>query len=117
EEIDIIGYTNVSKRWHSSVLLTKIQEAIHTAHDLMDQVIRAKVAKDANNKRKWEDDHGGNSCQQQNKRHEVVRVYAAGSSDNKGKKIHHEVLPIHGEHKELKELSGPKHHYGYVPPQ
>ncbi|GJX94995.1 reverse transcriptase domain-containing protein [Tanacetum coccineum] len=58
---------------------TKIQEAIRMAHKLMDQVVRAKAAKDADNKRKWEDDQEGNHCQQQNKRHEVVRVYAAGT--------------------------------------
>nr|GEZ13356.1 hypothetical protein [Tanacetum cinerariifolium] len=63
---------------------TKIQEAIRMAHDLMDQVIRSKVGKDVENKRKWEDDQGGYSCHQQNKRREVVRVYAGGSSDKKG---------------------------------
>ncbi|GJX06955.1 hypothetical protein Tco_0194887 [Tanacetum coccineum] len=62
---------------------TKTKEAICMAHDLMDQVIRAKVANDADNKRKWEDDQGGNSCQQQNKGREVVKVYAVGSSDKK----------------------------------
>ncbi|GJS32852.1 reverse transcriptase domain-containing protein [Tanacetum coccineum] len=54
------------------------------AHNLMDQFVRAKVAKDANNKKKWEDEHGGNPYQQQNMRRDVVRVYAVGSSDKKG---------------------------------
>ncbi|GJV59128.1 hypothetical protein Tco_1465228 [Tanacetum coccineum] len=56
-ELTSFGAPNVSKSWHCSVL-----EAIRMAHDLMDQVVRAKVEKDANNKRKWEDDQGGNSC-------------------------------------------------------
>ncbi|GJZ48580.1 putative reverse transcriptase domain-containing protein [Tanacetum coccineum] len=55
------------------------------ARDLMDQVIRqrAKVTKNANNKRKWEGDHGRSSSQQQNKRHKVIRAHAAGPSNNK----------------------------------
>ncbi|GJZ43130.1 hypothetical protein Tco_0590385 [Tanacetum coccineum] len=51
------------------------------AHKLMDQVVRAKASTDADNKRKWEDNQEGNHCQQQNKRHEVVRVYAGGTSN------------------------------------
>ncbi|GJX36875.1 putative reverse transcriptase domain-containing protein [Tanacetum coccineum] len=35
---------------------------------------------DANNKRKWENDHGGNSSQQ---RHKVIRAHAVGPSDKK----------------------------------
>ncbi|GJT72514.1 putative reverse transcriptase domain-containing protein [Tanacetum coccineum] len=61
--------------------LSKIQEEIHMAHKLMDQVVRAKASTDADNKRKWEDNQEGNHCQQQNKRHEVVRVYAGGTSN------------------------------------
>ncbi|GJX43949.1 hypothetical protein Tco_0260625 [Tanacetum coccineum] len=56
----------------------------------MDQVVRAKVAKDANNKRKWEDGQRRNSSQ--NKRHEVVRAYDIGSSDKKG---YAETLPLY----------------------
>ncbi|GJV91908.1 reverse transcriptase domain-containing protein, partial [Tanacetum coccineum] len=63
---------------------TKIQEAIRLAHDLMDQVGRAKAAKDADNKRKWEDDQEGNHCQHQNKRHEVVKVYVTGTCNKTG---------------------------------
>ncbi|GKC76031.1 hypothetical protein Tco_1126805, partial [Tanacetum coccineum] len=51
------------------------------AYNFMDQVIRAKVGKDAYNKIKWKDDQRRNSGQ--NKRHEVVKAYAAGSSDKK----------------------------------
>ncbi|GKC52265.1 hypothetical protein Tco_1075010 [Tanacetum coccineum] len=56
------------------------------ARDLMDQVIRqrAKVTKNANNKRKWEGDHVRSSSQQQNKRHKVIRAHAAGPSNKKG---------------------------------
>ncbi|GJX80873.1 hypothetical protein Tco_0329022, partial [Tanacetum coccineum] len=59
------------------------------AHNLMDQVVQIKVAKDADNKRKWEDDQGRNFGQ--NKRHEVVRVYVIGSSD---KKRYAQTLPL-----------------------
>ncbi|GJY17129.1 hypothetical protein Tco_0388620 [Tanacetum coccineum] len=54
---DIQGKVTASKP-------TKTQEAIRLVHDLMDQVVRAKVVKDADNKRKWEDDRGRNSDQQ-----------------------------------------------------
>ncbi|GJZ25271.1 hypothetical protein Tco_0562730 [Tanacetum coccineum] len=64
-----------SKNWHCF-------DAIRIAYDLIDQVVRAAVARDADNKRKWEDDQRRNSGQ--NKRHEVVRAYVARSSDNKG---------------------------------
>nr|GEW70255.1 copia protein [Tanacetum cinerariifolium] len=50
--------------------LTKIYEEIRMTCNLMDQVIRAKAAKDAGNKRKWEDEHGGNPYQQQEARSE-----------------------------------------------
>ncbi|GJV80863.1 hypothetical protein Tco_1516733 [Tanacetum coccineum] len=46
---------------------------IRMAYDLMDQVMRAKAAKNVNNRRKWEDNHSGNVGHQQNKRHEVKR--------------------------------------------
>ncbi|GJX84048.1 hypothetical protein Tco_0333529, partial [Tanacetum coccineum] len=36
---------------------TKIQEAVRKAHELADQLILSNDAKDADNKRKWEDDH------------------------------------------------------------
>ncbi|GJV29991.1 reverse transcriptase domain-containing protein [Tanacetum coccineum] len=48
---DIQGKVTASKP-------TKIQEAICMAHVLMDQVVRAKVAKDVDNKRKWEYEQG-----------------------------------------------------------
>nr|GEU51909.1 hypothetical protein [Tanacetum cinerariifolium] len=57
--LELVGRGNY-RRWP-----TKIQEAIRMAHDLMDQVVRAKAAKDADNKIKWEDDQEGNHCQRQ----------------------------------------------------
>ncbi|GJW01211.1 hypothetical protein Tco_1556462 [Tanacetum coccineum] len=47
-------------------------------------VVRAKVAKNAGNKRKWEDNQKGNFGQQQNKRHEVVRAYTVRPNDKRG---------------------------------
>ncbi|GKG61633.1 hypothetical protein Tco_0621342, partial [Tanacetum coccineum] len=37
-----------------------------------------KMAKNSNDKRKWEGDHGGSSSRQQNKRHKVIGAHAAG---------------------------------------
>nr|GEU48214.1 hypothetical protein [Tanacetum cinerariifolium] len=71
-ETELWNFSGLTKDIQGKVIasnLTKIQEAIHMLHDLMDQVVRAKVSKDANNKRNWEDDHGRNSDQQRNKRH------------------------------------------------
>ncbi|GKD27292.1 hypothetical protein Tco_1233506 [Tanacetum coccineum] len=57
---------------------TAIHSVIRMAYDLMDQVMRAKAAKNVNNRRKWEDNHSGNVGHQQNKRYEVVRAYIVG---------------------------------------
>ncbi|GKA11094.1 reverse transcriptase domain-containing protein [Tanacetum coccineum] len=58
EGTDIVGYT---RRFQELALLypgmlIKIQEAIRMAHDLRDQAVIAKAIKDADNKRKWEDE-------------------------------------------------------------
>ncbi|GJR86530.1 hypothetical protein Tco_0210541 [Tanacetum coccineum] len=45
---------------------------------------KSQGRKDADNKRKWEDEQGGNPYQQQTKRREVVRAYVVGSCDKKG---------------------------------
>ncbi|GJU61770.1 putative reverse transcriptase domain-containing protein [Tanacetum coccineum] len=52
----------------------RIGEAIRMAHDLMDQVARAKAARNGENKRKYKDNHRKNFGQQ-NKRQEVMRAY------------------------------------------
>ncbi|GJZ95171.1 hypothetical protein Tco_0667374 [Tanacetum coccineum] len=54
------------------------------AHALMDQIVRAKVAKNVNNKRKWEDNQRVNFGKQQNKRLEVVKAYNASPNGKKG---------------------------------
>nr|GFC76769.1 hypothetical protein [Tanacetum cinerariifolium] len=91
EGTDIVGYTRCFKELAllclgmvTSSNPTVSQEEIRMAHDLLDQVVRAKAAKDVDNKRKQEVDQGGNSYQQQNKRREVVRLYTA-RSDKKWK--------------------------------
>ncbi|GJT05958.1 hypothetical protein Tco_0840420 [Tanacetum coccineum] len=66
----------------TSSKLTTIHYAIRMAYHLLDQVVRAKVARDADNKRKCKDDD--RIIFGQNKRHEVVRAYAVRSSDKKG---------------------------------
>ncbi|GJR43948.1 putative reverse transcriptase domain-containing protein [Tanacetum coccineum] len=60
----------------------KIQESIRMAHDLMDQVMRSKVTKGGDNKRKWDDIR--NNSWQKNKRQEVVRAFTAGTGDLSG---------------------------------
>ncbi|GKB89871.1 reverse transcriptase domain-containing protein, partial [Tanacetum coccineum] len=54
------------------------------ANNLMDQKVRAIATRDADNKRKWEDEQEGNHRQQQNKRQEVGRVYVAGTGNKTG---------------------------------
>nr|GEV96836.1 hypothetical protein [Tanacetum cinerariifolium] len=54
---------------------TKIQESIRMAYNLMDQVVRAMVVKDADTKESGKMIKG-KSLPTKNKRHKVVRVYA-----------------------------------------
>ncbi|GJU57912.1 integrase, catalytic region, zinc finger, CCHC-type containing protein [Tanacetum coccineum] len=69
----------------------RLQDAIRLANSLMDQKVRAIAARQADNKRKYEDEQEGNPKQQQNKWQEMVRVYAAGT----GKKIEYaRALPL-----------------------
>ncbi|GJU50668.1 hypothetical protein Tco_1220223 [Tanacetum coccineum] len=62
----------------------KIQEAVRMAHDLMDKVVRAKTAKNVENKRKWENNQRINNVQQPNKRSDVVNAYTVGSTERVG---------------------------------
>nr|GFD31358.1 reverse transcriptase domain-containing protein [Tanacetum cinerariifolium] len=50
------------------------------------QVVRhgAKVARNANNNKKWESGHGGNSGKQQNKKRKVVRAHIVRSGNKNG---------------------------------
>ncbi|GJX54407.1 copia protein [Tanacetum coccineum] len=61
---------------------TRLQDAIKMANNLMHQKVRAIGTRDANNKRKWEDEQEGIHRQQQNKRQEVGRVYVVGTGNN-----------------------------------
>nr|GEX48178.1 hypothetical protein [Tanacetum cinerariifolium] len=64
-----------------------------------------KIKRDADNKRKWGDEHEGNHRQQQNKRQEVGRIYVAITSNKTGyarnlplydkcKLHHHDPYPV-----------------------
>ncbi|GJV79895.1 hypothetical protein Tco_1515765 [Tanacetum coccineum] len=77
-----IGLTNDIQGNVTSSKLTRIQEAIRMAHDLMDQVVRSKAAKGGDNKRKWDDNK--NNSGHQNKRQEVVRAFTAATGEKKG---------------------------------
>ncbi|GJY74259.1 hypothetical protein Tco_0478690 [Tanacetum coccineum] len=59
---------------------------IRVAHDLIILVVRkeAKVAKNANNMKKWESDHGRNFSKQRNKKRKVVRAYTARPDKKNG---------------------------------
>ncbi|GKD01358.1 putative reverse transcriptase domain-containing protein [Tanacetum coccineum] len=67
-----------------SVRLKTIQEAIKLANDLMDQKVYTYAERQAENKRKQEDNSRSNQNQQQPfKKQNVVRAYTAGSGDKK----------------------------------
>ncbi|GJZ59850.1 reverse transcriptase domain-containing protein [Tanacetum coccineum] len=58
---------------------------IRIVHNSMDQIVRqgAKVARNTNNKRKWEGGYQNNTGQQ-NKRQKVVRAHTTGPGNKKG---------------------------------
>ncbi|GJW92356.1 putative reverse transcriptase domain-containing protein [Tanacetum coccineum] len=69
---------------------TTTHEAIHMAHNLMDQVVRANAVRSSEtNKRKWENHESGsnnnrnNHHHQQNKRQENVKSYTAAPVERK----------------------------------
>lgn len=67
-----------------------IQDAVRMAHSLMDQIVRrgatekGSADKNSDGKRKWEESSRGNTSQQQNKKTEAIRAYAAGPDAKKG---------------------------------
>ncbi|GJY91163.1 reverse transcriptase domain-containing protein [Tanacetum coccineum] len=71
---------------YSSVVASKpktMQEAIEMATELMDRRINTFAERQAENKRKFEDTPQNNQNQQQNKRQNTGRAYAAGKGDKK----------------------------------
>ncbi|GJZ26734.1 hypothetical protein Tco_0570987 [Tanacetum coccineum] len=77
----------VAQRVANAIEAIAIYETkIRVARDSMERVEHQedKMAKNANDKRKWEGDHGGSSSQQQNKRHKVIGAFAAETSNKKG---------------------------------
>ncbi|GKE37583.1 putative reverse transcriptase domain-containing protein, partial [Tanacetum coccineum] len=60
-----------------------MQEAIEMATELMDRRINTFAERQAENKRKFEDTPRNNQNQQQNKRQNTGRAYAAGTGDKK----------------------------------
>ncbi|GJY17932.1 hypothetical protein Tco_0389423, partial [Tanacetum coccineum] len=67
---------------YSSVVASKpktMQEAIEMATELMDRRINTVAKRQAENKRKFEDTPRNNQNQQQNKRQNTGRAYAAGN--------------------------------------
>nr|GEV15433.1 reverse transcriptase domain-containing protein [Tanacetum cinerariifolium] len=81
--VDIQGNVTSSKP-------KSIRETIRMSHDLMDQVVRAKAARNGMNKKKWKDNHRNNSGQQ-NKRQEVVRAYTIRPDNMNG---YNRMLPL-----------------------
>ncbi|GJU06379.1 hypothetical protein Tco_1122809, partial [Tanacetum coccineum] len=77
----------VAHRVADAIETIAIYEAkTRVARDLMNRVEQQKdkVAKNANNRRKWEGDHDRSSCQQQNKEHKVIRAHTAEPGKKKG---------------------------------
>ncbi|GJR58049.1 putative reverse transcriptase domain-containing protein [Tanacetum coccineum] len=71
---------------YSSVVASKpktMQEAIEMATELMDRRISTVAERQAESKRKFEDTPRNNQTQQQNKRQNTGRAYAAGNGDKK----------------------------------
>ncbi|GJT33827.1 reverse transcriptase domain-containing protein [Tanacetum coccineum] len=71
---------------YSSVVASKpktMQEAIEMATELMDRRINTFAERQAENKRRFEDTPRNNQNQQQNKRQNTGRAYAAGNGDKK----------------------------------
>ncbi|GJW52076.1 reverse transcriptase domain-containing protein [Tanacetum coccineum] len=68
----------------TSTRTTRLQDTIRMANSLMDQKVRDIAIRDADSKRKWENEQEENHCQQQNKRQEVGRVYVARTSNKTG---------------------------------
>ncbi|GJX47430.1 hypothetical protein Tco_0272620 [Tanacetum coccineum] len=76
---------NISKSWPSyAQKLFQMRKRRPRANSLMDQKVRSIATRDADNKRKWEDEQEGNHHQQQNKRQEVGWVYVAGTGNKTG---------------------------------
>ncbi|GJZ74508.1 hypothetical protein Tco_0638973 [Tanacetum coccineum] len=76
----------VAQRITNAIEVIAIYETkIRVVHDLIVRVIHqgAKVACNANNKKKWERGYQNNSGQQ-NKRKKVVKAYTAGQNNKKG---------------------------------
>ncbi|GJX97876.1 putative reverse transcriptase domain-containing protein [Tanacetum coccineum] len=63
---------------------TRLQNSIRMANSLMDHKVRANAAKQADNKRKWENNLRENHVQQPPfKRQNVARAYTAGANEKK----------------------------------
>nr|GEU60200.1 hypothetical protein [Tanacetum cinerariifolium] len=76
------GLTDNIQRNVASSKLKNIREAIRMAHDLMDKRVRAKAARNGENKWKWKGNYQNNS-RQQDIQQEVVRAYTAGPDNKK----------------------------------
>ncbi|GJY42972.1 reverse transcriptase domain-containing protein [Tanacetum coccineum] len=64
---------------------TRLQDAIRIANNLLDQKLKGYAAKDAENKRRFDNDPRDNCMQQPPfKRHNVSRAYTVGNNKNKG---------------------------------
>ncbi|GJU52936.1 putative reverse transcriptase domain-containing protein [Tanacetum coccineum] len=70
-------------RWDALQGPKTMQEAIEMATELMDRRINTFAERQAENKRKFEDTPRNNQNQQQNKRQNTGRAYAAGNGDKK----------------------------------
>nr|GEZ63067.1 hypothetical protein [Tanacetum cinerariifolium] len=77
----------IAQRVASAIETIAIYEIkTHMARESMDQTKKqeGKIAEDANNKKKWEDDHKGSSSQQRNKEPKAIRAHTVGPSNKKG---------------------------------
>nr|GEU93376.1 hypothetical protein [Tanacetum cinerariifolium] len=64
---------------------TTLHEAINMARELAEQAFQGKAARvSESNKRKWEDQHGKNHHQQQNRRQETAKAYVTVLAEGRG---------------------------------
>nr|GEW47082.1 hypothetical protein [Tanacetum cinerariifolium] len=82
----IISVSGITEAYQSFEDMLKgfDREDLDALWRLVKENLGANVARNVNNKKKWESDRGGNFGQQQNKKRKVVRTHTAGPGNKNG---------------------------------
>ncbi|GJV31909.1 reverse transcriptase domain-containing protein [Tanacetum coccineum] len=103
EDNDVVSYTQ--RFQELSLICSKmVPDEEEKIESLIDQKVRAIATRDADRKRKWEDEQEGNHRQQQGKRQEVGRAYVTETGNKTG---YARTLPLYDNYK--------FHHHGLCP--